>query len=144
MSVRRILVATDGSPGVSSAVEHAIDLATALGGQLTALFVVDDSSFAFLPAPAQFANVYAALRQEGERALKAAHEAGAARGIEVATVLRDGRPDQVIVETARAYDLVVVGKLGHQGLAHLLLGSVAERVVRHADCPVLVVPPRSA
>ena len=44
-----------------------------------------------------------------------------------------------IVEAAKDFDLIVIGTLGRTGLAHLIMGSVAERVVRFAPCPVLVV-----
>ena len=57
-----------------------------------------------------------------------------------------GAPSDVILETVREYgaDLVVMGTHGHSGLAHVLLGSVAERVVRTAPCPVLTVKPPDA
>lgn len=54
----------------------------------------------------------------------------------------NGPPAQRITETAQneAADLIVMGTHGRTGLRHMLIGSVAERVVRHATCPVLVVP----
>jgi nucleotide-binding universal stress UspA family protein len=61
---------------------------------------------------------------------------------EVATRLLTGVPWDEIVSAARsdsAVDLIVIGTHGRTGLAHVLLGSVAEKVVRHAPCPVLVV-----
>jgi nucleotide-binding universal stress UspA family protein len=55
-----------------------------------------------------------------------------------------GRPDNEIVARAAATgaDLIVMGTHGRSGLAHALLGSIAERVVQHAPCPVLIVPRR--
>ena len=52
-----------------------------------------------------------------------------------------GDPDDAIVEYAREHgaDLIVMGSHGHTGLRHLLMGSVAEHVLRHAPCPVLIV-----
>jgi nucleotide-binding universal stress UspA family protein len=65
-------------------------------------------------------------------------------GLEVETSLQTGHPGQEICEYARDSDtdLIVTSTHGSTGFAHLLLGSVAEYVVRHAHCPVLVVPPR--
>jgi nucleotide-binding universal stress UspA family protein len=66
-------------------------------------------------------------------------------GLEVETSLQTGHPGQQICEHARDsdMDLIVIPTHGSTGLTHLLLGSVAEYVVRHAHCPVLVVPTRS-
>jgi nucleotide-binding universal stress UspA family protein len=66
-------------------------------------------------------------------------------GLEVETSLQTGHPGQQICEHARDsdVDLIVISTHGSTGLTHLLLGSVAEYVVRHAHCPVLVVPTRS-
>jgi nucleotide-binding universal stress UspA family protein len=67
-------------------------------------------------------------------------------GLEVKTSLQTGHPGQQICEDARDsdVDLIVISTHGSTGLTHLFLGSVAEYVVRHAHCPVLVVPTRSS
>lgn len=67
-------------------------------------------------------------------------------GLEVKTSLPTGHPGQQICEHARDsdVDLIVISTHGSTGLTHLLLGSVAEYVVRHAPCPVLVVPTRAS
>jgi nucleotide-binding universal stress UspA family protein len=65
---------------------------------------------------------------------------------EVATELRRGTPWDEVVSAARAdaaVDLIVLGTHGHTGLPRALLGSVAERVVRHAPCSVMMVRPRA-
>jgi len=63
------------------------------------------------------------------------------QGLSVETVVREGYPATAIEEEARTRhaDLVVIGTRGHSGLKHLLLGSIAERVVQKAPCPVLAV-----
>ena len=68
------------------------------------------------------------------------------RGISAEYFALQGAPSDVILETVREHgaDLVVMGTHGHSGLAHVLLGSVAERVVRTAPCPVLTVKPPDA
>jgi nucleotide-binding universal stress UspA family protein len=63
----------------------------------------------------------------------------------VSTTILTGTPWHEVVELLRkdeSFDLVMVGTHGHTGLKHVLLGSVAERIVRHAPCPVLVVRTR--
>jgi len=59
----------------------------------------------------------------------------------VTAELKHGVPAEVILDTAKeaGFDLVVVGTHGRRGVKRFLLGSVAERVIRHAHCPVLVV-----
>ena len=67
-----------------------------------------------------------------------------AAGLRCETAMLVGRPDAEIVAraTATGAELIVMGTHGRSGLAHALLGSVAERVVQHAPCPVLIVPKR--
>ncbi len=57
----------------------------------------------------------------------------------VKTLVIEGSPANEIITASKDYDLIVMGSLGRTGLSHLLMGSVAEKVVRHASCPVLVV-----
>jgi len=60
-------------------------------------------------------------------------------GVKVTPRIEEGSPSRKIVELSSEHDLVVMGTLGRTGFSKLLLGSVAERVVRFAKCPVLVV-----
>ena len=66
-----------------------------------------------------------------------------AAGIEVARVVAVGTPYRTIIETAEAehVDLIVMATAGRTGFSHLVLGSIAERVVRTASCPVLTIRP---
>jgi len=64
---------------------------------------------------------------------------GAAAG-KVSATVTEGHPVWVLLEAARGAELLVVGNRGHGGFAGMLLGSVSERVIAHATCPVLVVP----
>jgi nucleotide-binding universal stress UspA family protein len=80
-------------------------------------------------------------KEEAQRKIK--EEAQKLEPPHVESLLVVGIPFMVITQTAKegGYDLIVLGTHGRTGLKHVLIGSVAERVVQHASCPVLVVPP---
>jgi nucleotide-binding universal stress UspA family protein len=120
----KILVGTDGSKYSEDAALKAISLAKSAGGSIVAVSVADDDE--------KRAEDYAG-------SVKAAAEK---EGLEAETVVKKGRPDDVIVNTAKekGCDLIVVGSHGGTGLKRLLMGSVAERVIGHAEGAVLVVP----
>jgi len=131
-----ILCPVDGSPGSDAAVEHACGIAELADARLHALFVVDET----VTGVDAWDVVVEHEEKRGERALDAVAEAGAERGLSVERHLRRGRPDEEILDAAAEYDadLVVMGTHGRTGVGRFLAaGSVAERVVRHSDVPVL-------
>jgi len=81
------------------------------------------------------------LRKKGEALLTRTAQALRTAGFQVATAMEEGNPKSVIVDFAAKWpaDLVVIGSHGHTGFGRFFLGSVAETVVRHAPCSVLVV-----
>ena len=131
-----VLHPTDFSEASLAACEKAVDLARQCGAKLTVLHVYANplmaEGFAYVPDP----------RPELERML--GDVANEELPIAVARELRVGAPAETIVEFAREHncDLIVMGTHGRTGLSHLLMGSVAENVVRHAPCPVMVVRPQ--
>jgi nucleotide-binding universal stress UspA family protein len=141
--ITRVLVPTDFSEYADQALAYAVTLADQVGATVHLIHVFDDPDSAslysevYVPMPPE---MRAALltdirRQLSTRTATAGHE-------KVTTeVLTGAPPAQAIVEAARqnGCDLIVMGTHGRHGMAHLLLGSVAERVVRTAACPVLVV-----
>jgi nucleotide-binding universal stress UspA family protein len=112
--------------------------------RITALHVY---SPAFVPIPAM-PDPSARLPQSESTRLtaetSALFESARAAGIAVDIVIDAGRPAPTVVEQARALNasLIVMGTHGASGFEHLLLGSVTEKVLRTASCPVLTVPPR--
>lgn len=66
-------------------------------------------------------------------------EMGEKENVPVEVMIKDGAPVKVILEQSKNFDVIVMGTLGRTGMSKLLMGSVAERVVRASDCPVLVV-----
>jgi len=136
-----ILVPTDGSAGVERAVEHAVGLADTHEATLHALYVVNTASYSSMPMETSWEHVRDMLGEEGERALERVDDIAESEGVPVESVVVDGSPSREIVRYAEQEhcDLVVMGTHGRGGIDRLLLGSVAERVVRASQVPVLTV-----
>ncbi len=139
MNIRKILVATDGSEYTKEAVSTGLQLAKILGAEVTALYVIDQTSFVSFPIDSSIVSVYSLLENEGKRAVEDVKKEGEQLGVKVTTVVAEGSPTRKIVEMAADMDLVVMGTLGRSAISKLFMGSVAERVTRYAPCPVLVV-----
>ncbi|HXT20615.1 MAG TPA: universal stress protein [Thermoanaerobaculia bacterium] len=138
-----VLVATDFSPTAEAAVQWGSELARARGGKLVLVHAVDVHGplTDFLPAPTDLdEQVRAAASSRLDEAAAAAREGG----LEVESRLEIGVASQAIIHAVGeiAPDLVVQGSRGlTPGLAHLLLGSTAQRIVQHSPRPVLTVHP---
>src|SRR5262245_4543810 len=144
IDLRRILVPTDFSKWSQNALAYGAAFAEKFGAEVYLLHVVQDLALfipeAVLAAPPMMPPVeqfVAAARAALERVAREAHAPGVVLRPEVA----EGLPFDEIVRLARDrnVDLIVMGTHGHTGLAHVLMGSVAEKVVRRAPCPVLTV-----
>lgn len=135
----KILIPTDGSENTKAAIAQGLELARVMGAEVTALYVVDQASFVNFPMDATVVSIYSLLEKEGKEAVDFVVNEGAKVGVKVEAKVVEGNPAKKIVDEAENYDLVVMGTLGRTGISKLLLGSVAERVVRFAPCPVLVV-----
>jgi len=142
MRAQRILCPVDFSECSKLALQAAIQLARDSGGALHLIFVVTPTVLATGDMPYYAAELLATLKEGGERALaewRAQAITGGARTVETVCVI--GVPWNEIVTYARTHecDLLVMGTHGRSGLQHVLIGSVAEKVLRHAPCSVLVV-----
>lgn len=143
MVFRRILYATDFSSASRTALSRAMELAKMGGGAVTIVHVVEPPRF-YLPEGAfPVPHVLAGVAAEAERGLAEWKQQAEslAPGIPVRALKLDGAAwDAIVRQAAEGYDLIVLGTHGRTGLKRALLGSVAERVTRHAPCAVLVVP----
>ena len=139
MVFKNILVPTDGSEYTKAAVRKAMELAKLAGGQVTALYVLDQTILTNMPMDTAVMNVYNTLEKEGKEAVDFVKELGEQEGVETTVSIKEGTPVKVILEESSKYDIIVMGTLGRTGMSKLLMGSVAERVVRASQCPVLVV-----
>lgn len=141
----RILVPTDFSPPSDAALDYARMLAMKFGSALQLLHVIDDPTGTAEFVPDGFALPTAEIRsglvEHARTRLETAMSAGERGRYHVHTETLFGTPAQTIVDyaTATGAGLIVMGTHGRTGLAHLLMGSVAEHVVRTAPCPVLTV-----
>ena len=106
---------------------------------MTALYVLDQTILTNMPMDTAVMNVYNTLEKEGKEAVDFVKELGEQEGVETTVSIKEGTPVKVILEESSKYDIIVMGTLGRTGMSKLLMGSVAERVVRASQCPVLVV-----
>ncbi len=145
LTVRTLLVAVDFSDTAIEATNYGRELARSFGAAVHLLHVVPDplqQPWAVEAPGLDFPGLSDLWRAESSERL---HTLAADAGLdEQTTVLAVavGVPHRVIVDYARdhAADMIVLGSHGHGPVIHLLLGNVAERVVRQAVCPVLIVP----
>ncbi|ELY68170.1 universal stress protein [Natrinema versiforme] len=132
-----VVVATDGSDSVKRAVDIALDLADRFDAEVHALSVVDASEVDASPEQLR-AELRTALETTADAALATVEERAER---DVTTATREGRPAVEICEYAREIDadVIATGTRGRHGENRLLLGSVAERIVRTSPVPVLTV-----
>jgi universal stress protein A len=141
-TISRILVPVDFSPHATRALQYATTLATQYGARIELLHVVEDpvmsgawSSEVYVPPELLASMTATATRRLDE--LKATLPPS----VVADTAVLVGHPAATIPDHAHdgRFDLIVMGTHGRSGLSHLVMGSVAERVVRRAQCPVLTV-----
>ena len=146
--IKRILVPTDFSAPSQEAVEYAVVLARRFDAAIHLIHVLHDPLAAqaawefYIPdSPQQREHRH---NEAKDRLWETASDYVKA-GVRITTEVRLGSPTEEIFGAAIAYgtDLIVMGTHGRTGLPHLLLGSIAERVIRTAPCPVLAVRPQA-
>jgi nucleotide-binding universal stress UspA family protein len=141
MSFRKILVAVDESAFAARAADVGFELARSLGAEVAIIHVVDPAVDAYAPEGGMPVSQLVTLAQQDGRRLLAAFAQRAALQPALHEFIHVGKTATEIVKAAKDWpaDLIVIGSHGRGGIDRLLLGSVAEAVMRHAVCPVLVV-----
>ncbi len=135
----KILVAVDGSIYNEIALDQAISMATICNSQLFAIHVVEAYPKHLESAP----NLEDEIKEAGMAFLEKVKEKAAKKDVSCETILQvGGQPHEFIVKEAKGknIDLIVVGTHGRSGLKKLFMGSVAQKVIGHTPCSVLVVP----
>ena len=140
MSFRRILIAIDGTAIAARAAGVGIELARSLGAEVALVHVVDAALGSAPETGISPASLLADFEQEGRKLLAEFRQRAALQPAPL-EFLPIGKPGAEIVKAAKDWpaDVIVMGSHGRGGLTRLLFGSVAETVMRHAPCPVLVV-----
>lgn len=151
MNFRKILVPTDNSRNSKEAFKYAVDLAKKHDSTIDVLHVIDIS---YLEEAGRFETSYFKLphgygenlleqgKAETDEFIKEA--IGEDRELRIERHIRKGNPFTEIMNFAKenGSDLIVMGTHGRTGLSHVLMGSITEKIVRKAPCPVLTVKPR--
>jgi universal stress protein A len=142
---KRIACGTDFSDTAETAWELACELARIHHAELILVHVFIEMPVYAEASAITITQVWEEQRAWVEQQLVERAEAATKRGLTARYLLRTGTaPDQIVqAATDEAADLIVIGTHGRSGIERLFIGSVAERVVRHAPCPVLTVKPRA-
>lgn len=133
----RLLVATDGSANSAAAVSHAIAVAGEHGSRLSAISVIHTSDEMIALAPEHISTMAERSRNYLDEVVRQAEQSGVA----VDTFIREGQPHEQITRLAEEIgaSMIVMGTHGRKGLSRLLMGSVTERTIGYAGCPVLII-----
>jgi len=140
IDLKHILVPTDFSKHSHIALTYGVAFAKKFGAQLHLLHIVQDLAV-FFPDTVTVVPPTDQLTEAVEAALLRVVQENHLEDLKVKTVVRSGSPFHEVAQYAREenVDLIIMGTHGRGGLMHLLMGSVAEKVVRKSPCPVLTV-----
>lgn len=145
VQLRSLLVPVDFSAVAHKAVEYAAALARNVGAKVTFIHVIEPIAVPDFAAYYALPDAEELASRSQERLGELAAKLGFDRRSREHTIVRHGVVYQEIIRAADSIkaDLIILSTHGYSGIKHVLLGSTAERVVRHSHCPVLVVPVHS-
>ena len=140
-NIQKILVPTDGSDHSMRAAEYGMGIAKMLSAQVFVVYVIDKVVIDQISKVTERDSVERELKEDGQRYVNYVLGLAAKEGVKASSLLAKGSPYEQIVHLARELniDLIVMGTYGRKGAERVLIGSVAERVIEYAPCPVLVV-----
>ena len=147
LRLQRILLPTDFSGCANFALPYAAAIARAAKATIVCVHVVEPVvpavGYTGLAEPMPIADISGQLEDSAERQLPKLAECEECVGLDVEEIIVHGDPAAEIVRVAheQEVDLIVISSHGRTGLGRMIFGSTAEAVVRHANCPVLVVKP---
>ena len=145
---KKILLPTDGSEASERAGEYAISTAKLNSADIIVLNVIDTDYLNSLPQQDLREKIDKQLREEGKEAVEKFEKkiedeqcAGNCKNINLITMIKKGKPEEVILKTAdeEGVDEIIMGKSGKHGIEKFIVGSTTERVVRRAKDPVNVI-----
>ena len=140
-NTQKILIPTDGSDYSLRAAEYGISIAKMLGAQIMVVYVMDEIVLNHISIVTERKDVERELKKDGQRYINYILGVAEKEGVKAASILAKGRPFEQIVHIAKglSMDLIVMGTYGLRGAERILIGSVAERVIEYAPCPVMVI-----
>jgi nucleotide-binding universal stress UspA family protein len=139
---KQILIATDGSKASENAAYLGIKFASQYGAKVYAVYVINVTDYdAILLDESWAIEECEECEKRGHKITSSVEEKAKFVGLEAESIILKGSPAEKILDFAdeRGVDMIVVGSLGKGGIERFALGSVSEKVVRHAKVPVLVV-----
>lgn len=142
---RLILIATDGSETANEAADFGIEMLGCSGAKVYALYVIDTTPYRSVSLDKIWSReTLDEFERVGHEATSYVEKLGKAAGLEVETRVLRGHPAEKILSFSEDnnINMIIVGSLGKGGYERALLGSVSEKIVRHAKIPVLVVRER--
>jgi nucleotide-binding universal stress UspA family protein len=144
--MKKIMIATDGSDASKKAAKVGIEIASRSKGIVTAIYVVDIIRLSHIPGYAAFPGLKEKLlllmEKEGLEATEDVEDMAKDAGIACQKIIARGEPSEELLRISKenGIDMLIMGSIGRTGLDKILLGSVAEKVVRDSTVPVLLVP----
>lgn len=142
--LKSILVPIDFSEFSRRALEYALPLADKFGAKIILVHVVEPAFYPDNVIPAKTEKLNTIMAKEGQKMLDQLRAEKIKSDIKSKTIVASGRAYNEIIHAATSLqtDLIIMATHGYTGLKHMLMGSTAEKVIRHAPCPVLVVRQR--
>lgn len=137
--MKTILVAHDGSRSSDKALKMGLEIAFKFGSSLIVLSVVPELYLTELSDSVRN-RIYDSLHEETQKAMERVRKALSGKALDVKTLMRQGDPAEVILDTAKKMkvNLIITGSHGRHGAKKFLLGSVSSKIVDHAEVPVLI------
>lgn len=147
---QNILIPTDGSDEAKYAAQRGLALAKLIGSEVTAIHVLEHPHYLgealslgeMIPmeSPEMMeSDMYKGLKKMADNSVNFVKEEGEKMGVTVNTRIMEGHPADEIVKLSAEFDLIVISALGRSCVTDLLMGGVADKVARHAKCPILLV-----
>jgi len=139
--IRKILVPTDGSDAAMRASDFALKIAEHFKSEIIAIYVIDRIILEEISKVYERRKLEEEIRRKAERCLNYIVRSAERKGLKASSILVEGQPHDQIVRHAKSLgvDLIVMGSKGRRGANRILIGSVTERVIEYAPCPVLVI-----
>jgi nucleotide-binding universal stress UspA family protein len=140
-TIKKILIPTDGSDYSIHAAEYGISIAKVHDAQITVVYVLDEVVIDRFTKMTEREDIERELKTDGQRYINYVLGLAEKEGVKATSLIAKGRPFEQIVHLANGLnmDLIVLGTYGRRSAERILIGSVAERVIEYANCPVLVV-----